>query len=676
MIGDLHQLSPVIKEQEWSLVRGIYNTSYFFSSLALNKTDYTTIELKHIYRQDDRTFIDLLGEIRDNRLSEKSVEILNSRYNPEFDADAEEGYITLTTHNNIANKINEKRLENLKSRTRKYRSEVHGDFPEFMYPTEETLKLKAGSQVMFVKNDPSFDKLYYNGKIGTIVSFEDDIINVECEGDYSEIAVKPEKWDNVKYKFNDKTKEVEEEVVGSFVQYPLKLAWAITVHKSQGLTFEKAIIDVNKAFAFGQVYVALSRCKSLEGLVLLSKISPYSIKTDSTITEFDEHSERNQPDDELLLKAKIEYQQQLILELFNFDELKKFFFSVKKRYSENSSSFSSDYIQDFDDMTKPFFEDVLNVNDKFLNQLKYYFHQCDIPEDSKDLQERINKAAKYYLNKLDEIFVKRFSAFYFDSDNKEIKKNLTDVLEKFELELQLKSNALTNALEGFSTTEYVRTIADTEVDFKSIFNKKTVYASSSYKGANKDLYTELNAWRKSVSEESDVPQYMIIPNKTLQELVKKLPVNLKELAQIKGFGKVKMRQFGEEIIEIIDQYCHINEIKKDESVFEELKPKKKVKTDTKLISLALYKEKKSIQEVAAERKLVESTVFGHLSHFVISGELSVDEIIEKSRFDEIVSFIEEKSSESLSFLMQESNKKYTYNELKLVISCMKNNIAC
>lgn len=672
MIGDLHQLAPVIKHDEWSMISSYYESAYFFSSNALKKTDFTTVELKHIYRQADEKFIKILGEIRDNKLTQESVEALNERYKPNFEPEKEEGYITLTTHNRIAGTINESRLEKLKNRSRKFIAEVSKDFPPFMFPTEEILQLKVGAQVMFIKNDPSFDKLYYNGKIGTIMRFEDDIIYVQCDDDYQEIAVKPELWENVKYKLNEKTKEIEEDVVGSFEQYPLKLAWAITVHKSQGLTFEKAVIDVNSAFAFGQVYVALSRCKSLEGLVLISKLSPNSIKSDTTVKQFDDDAKENAPDEDKLEIARKKYQQELLLELFNFESIRRLFYTARKVYNDNISKVSNSYASVFDEVTKDGENLVYNVNNKFVVHLRHFFVEDLMPESNDRLQERVIKASKYYLAHFENLYIQKIGKVYFDADNKEVKKEINTIIERFELALVTKMAALKSAKDGFNTIKYLKSVADADIDFVQTFNKKPKASSTSNIDVeHKELYVELNSWRKGVSEESGVLLYRVLPQKTLKELIEKLPSNLSQLAKVKGFGKVKIKQFGEEVLDIIDAYCKQEGIERDTSEIEELKPKKAAKPNTKILSLELHKQGLLLADIAKERGFVESTIFGHLSHFILEGDLEITSLLPQYKFDEMKGFIQKSNTISLPKLIDACNGAYSYNELRLVISYLQ-----
>jgi ATP-dependent exoDNAse (exonuclease V) alpha subunit len=266
MIGDLQQLAPVVKDDEWNILKAYYETAFFFSSRALRKTSYITVELKHIYRQSDRFFIDILNQIRNNRVSQETFIELNKRYIPGFTPNEKDGYITLTTHNYQSNELNQFRLGQIAEKAFVPKATVEGNFPVHAYPTELELELKKGAQVMFVKNDPSPEKLYYNGKIGKITHIEDEIVYVNCPGDTDEIPVGRAEWQNTSYTIDNETKEIKETIEGTFVQYPLKLAWAITIHKSQGLTFEKVVIDAAQAFSHGQVYVALSRCKHLMAL--------------------------------------------------------------------------------------------------------------------------------------------------------------------------------------------------------------------------------------------------------------------------------------------------------------------------------------------------------------------------------------------------------------------------
>ena len=346
---------------------------------------------------------------------------------------------------------------------------------------------------------------------------------------------------------------------------------------------------------------------------------------------------------------------------------------MSKRYYENRSKIATSFDDLFEQSSKEAAAQIYDVNKNFINQIKNYFNDSILPEENKDLQERINKAATYYLQKFDVIYIKRIGCVYFDSDNKETKKEINNILEKFELALVTKIAALTVAISGFESVKHIKAVANAEIDFKPKFNRKTSFARADSEISNKDLYAELNAWRKSVSEESDVQVYRVLQQKTLNELVEKLPANLKQLLKIKGFGKVKVAQFGEEILEMIDAYCESQGIERDETEIEELKPKKQAKKDTKLQSFELFRQGKSVAQVAEERGFVESTIFGHLAHFVTKDELDIAELMGGSRLEEILSFLQGKNIASLSALIQDSNHKYSYNELRLVVAYMNRN---
>lgn len=322
MIGDLQQLTPVVTPKDEQILGTYYDTPYFFGSKALQQISYVTIQLTHVFRQQDDTFISILNHIRDGHPTTDDIALLNTRHKPLFIPKAEDGYIRLTTHNRLADSYNENALLKLPGQRFTFDAEVNGDFPENNYPVEAQLVLKEGAQVMFLKNDASGAHRYYNGRIGHVVKISGDGIEVKCPGDDSAIKVERDTWENTKYVINDQTKTIDSEVLGTFKQYPLRLAWAITIHKSQGLTFEHAIIDAAQSFAPGQVYVALSRCKSLEGLVLASRISPANIINDQRVTDYISHQQQaTERSVEALPDLKEEYYRYQLLDMFNFSGL-------------------------------------------------------------------------------------------------------------------------------------------------------------------------------------------------------------------------------------------------------------------------------------------------------------------------------------------------------------------
>jgi uncharacterized protein YpbB len=285
-IGDLLQLPPVIGEEEWRTLRNYYKGKFFFHSQVVQNNPPLYIELSKIFRQSDDAFISVLNNLRNNQISAQDIQTLNQYVQPHFDFKKNKGYITLTTHNAKADAINSQALEDLNEKAITYKPEIVGEFPDKIFPVEENLKLKVGAQIMFVKNDLSFDKNYFNGKMGIIKSLSTNEILVHFPEENRTIEVEKYEWQNIRYKVDEMTKEIEEEVLGTFVHYPIKLAWAITVHKSQGLTFDKAAVDVSQVFLPGQAYVALSRLRSLNGLILLSPLRMNGISNDQDVMDY------------------------------------------------------------------------------------------------------------------------------------------------------------------------------------------------------------------------------------------------------------------------------------------------------------------------------------------------------------------------------------------------------
>ncbi len=320
-IGDLYQLPPVVRDEH--VMKQFYPSPFFFESHALKEVPLVTIELTKVYRQSDEDFLEILNSIRDGEVGNIDFEELNKRYDPDFDA-GEEPYVYLCSHNKMADDINQKKLAEIKVDPSTYEAKLFGEFKENQYPNEQFLELKMGAQVMFIRNDISPDKKYFNGKLGEISGLDENEIKVVLEGSEQEITVKREVWEQKKYSL-DNEKNIKEEVLGSFEQFPVKLAWAVTIHKSQGLTFDKVIIDAGKSFTAGQVYVALSRCRTLEGIVLKSKITPEVIFKDNRILQFQDSSLANDHVEQILDQEKYDYSIKKVLRLIDsrwlFNEL-------------------------------------------------------------------------------------------------------------------------------------------------------------------------------------------------------------------------------------------------------------------------------------------------------------------------------------------------------------------
>jgi len=670
MIGDLHQLTPVVKEDEWHILKDYYESVYFFDSLALKNSNPVSIELKEIFRQSDKYFIDLLNKVRDNKIDAQTIAEINTRHIPGFKPGDNEGYITLTTHNANAFDMNQAKLKEIKTESHFFLADVVGAFSPNDFPTEEKLELKPESQVMFIKNDPSPEKRYYNGKIGKITHIDDDIVYVKCPGEYTEIAVSKVEWENIKYSLNDATKEIIEEVAGSFTQIPLKLAWAITIHKSQGLTFDKVIIDANAAFAFGQVYVALSRCRTFEGIVLSTPISVSGIKTDALVSNYSDVTRQNEPGPDKLLESKKLFQQELIFELFDFNLIKYRFDDLLKLTTEHAGILTVSVITELQGKRNLFEADILKIAEKFKQQIGQLSRTAALPEENSELQDRIKKAAIYFSSNLKTNFSEYLENLWFETDNKAVKKLLTDSLEKFQKEVFIKNVCLENSIHGFETILYIRKRSDAEIDFQPhIKRKEKAQPQVSKDIRHPGLYAKLKQWRNDLAEEHNVPVYHVLPQKTMIELTTKLPTSIPELKTIKGIGQTKIKQFGEDIISMIGLYCQENDIVPEQ--IEIPVKEKKIKINSKKVSFDLYQQGKSVTEIARFRGFSAYTIEGHLANYVASGELKVTDFVTEKVLKKVLDFITENPQKSKSEIKNSFGEEISYSDLLFIFEHLK-----
>lgn len=452
MIGDLQQLAPVVTPRDEEILRDHYSTPYFFGSRALSQIPYVTIRLEKVFRQQNLDFVELLNHVRDNRLTDSDRRMLNARLNPAFIPDKESGYIRLTTHNSSADSYNENQLRKLPSNPVRYRAQIKGTFPELAYPTAEELIIKPGAQVMFVKNDTAARE-YYNGLIGHVVRADDHSATIRVPGRQTPIEVTPQVWENSKYKVNEQTNTIETEVQGTFTQMPLRLAWAITIHKSQGLTFDRVIIDAGASFAPGQVYVALSRCRTLEGLVLATPIAEDSLRPDPAVAEYILHqAEAAEKSVGMLEGIKGDYYRQLLTELFTFRDIATREESLSRQvYSNYRHSYPGESA-DLERIARDLRSRVIEVSDKWTALIRTSPLQS---LTSEEFLLRVRKSAVYFYNTLIEVFgnvIQRCEKI--KTDNKRANSRVA------ELTLDLKQSVLARLYLLRDINEYGYTVSN------------------------------------------------------------------------------------------------------------------------------------------------------------------------------------------------------------------------
>ena len=554
LIGDIQQLPPVAKNDEWQMLSEYYDSPYFFSSHALRETSFCTIELKKVYRQSDAHFLSLLNAIRENRCTANDIKELNSRYIPDFQPKKSKPV------NVQAQQINQRKLDELPTRSYKFKATIEGNFPDYSYPTDLELELKKGAQVMFVKNDISGMHRYANGTIGLITNISNEGIEVTVNETRTKVNLEEAEWANAKYTLDEETKEIVEEVEGTFKQYPLKLAWAITVHKSQGLTFDKAIIDVSSSFAHGQAYVALSRCRTLEGLVLSSPISAGAVISDRVIDSFTDEQRKTTPTMEQCSAMQRAYFTDLLKQLFGFRQMEISLNHYIRLIDEHLYRTYPKQLEMYKNEAERFKQSITEVSSKFENQYTRMTALASDCETDKALQDRIYSASQYFAEMLRPL-QDLLDSTDITSDNKEIRKRIETAFEELTDAVRIKCALMEHVHDkGFHVQDFLRKRAILSMEEtkataskkREKTEKKIPFESSDI--GNMELYQALVEWRRKKAADQGLPAYTVLQQKAIIGLSNLLPKNERELLRVKCIGKKTVEKYGKDIMEIVERY--------------------------------------------------------------------------------------------------------------------------
>ncbi|WP_454997967.1 helix-turn-helix domain-containing protein [Capnocytophaga granulosa] len=593
-IGDLLQLPPVVKPQEWELLQQYYKGIFFFHSKVIEENPPLYLELEKVYRQSDTDFVQILNHLRTNEITQRDIQTLQQYIQPSFKPSYNDGYITLTTHNYKADQINAAAFSAIKAPVFTYQAEVKDEFPEYLYPLDTQLSLKVGAQVMFVKNDSETPKRYYNGKIGEVVYLSEEEIRVKLSDEDTVIEVGKYIWEHIRYKSKANSDEIEQEVLGTFTQYPLRLAWAITVHKSQGLTFDKAVIDLADAFASGQTYVALSRLRSLDGLILLSSLNVKEFFTATDVKDYASQKAAPETLADTFSSERKAFLEKEVLKTFSWLDLAvQWGAHVSSYKQENARSLKSQFRQWAQEQSRTY-DTIVQHSEKFLNQLRSIF--SDPHYDKYYLYERFQKAYDYFYPQLDRLALETFYTHLQVNGKKQVKA-FTEELTQLE---DMQIDAIVQLLK---TKIILESIIDppSEQEERKSFEKAKNYRE-------RLLGRAIEKWRED-------------------SLNGKLSTEAPELVK---------------------------------------KKEKKEKISTYALTLELWKQKKNVAEIAAERKLTESTVYGHLTKYIGEGAISIEEVLSAEKlqhFQQALPTITQE--ETLNELRARVGEEYSFGEIKL-----------
>ncbi|WP_306351198.1 helix-turn-helix domain-containing protein [Flavobacterium sp. '19STA2R22 D10 B1'] len=603
-IGDLLQLPPIVKPEEWFYLKNYYQSIFFFNARVIQQNPLLYIELTKIYRQNDQRFIEILNNLRNNQITVENLAVLNEFVNPDFDTKMNPGYITLTTHNSQADQINAVALTELERPLFSYEAEVVGDFPIHLFPLELNLELKVGAQVMFVKNDMSLDKNYFNGKMGVIESLSDGEIMVHFKEENKTIEVDRYEWQNIRYSVDEMSKEIKEEVLGTFVHYPLKLAWAITVHKSQGLTFDKAVLDVSRVFAPGQAYVALSRLRSLEGLILLSEMRMNGISNDQNVMLYAKNKTEEGELESTLQKETRTFLLNYLKTAFDWRLLNQEWQVHKVSYLEAGAKSLKGKHQKWAHAQAQQIESLIAPSQKFINQLESIFRKE--PFDQDFVLARVQAAYDYFYKTMDNL--------------------VYSILKKKEEVKQAKK------IKAF----YEELVEIEDLQVTAVLALKKAKLMAERIGEGKEI-TKESIWN------DDIMSYKVSKLKQLRM----------ETAESKSLLETS---------DVYDELESLVPIKKSKTVNKEPAVAKKSTVEQ---TLFLLQENKRIDEIAILRKVSVNTIWGHLIKLVKSGDLVLEAVLESEKIDALAKAFSDYTEGSLTVLKEQHGETFTWNELKL-----------